>query len=354
MSQNTPMTLKLKLLVFLFVTTIYNAFSTKVTGVLDAYYIGNWGMKQHNSICDLIYKSILKNKVKTLNLSREGTLDLLSTYYPVFLSTDPNNPTVGKDTLIQAPLNFEYVQFICSKKTEFWFKPTLEKQAIQLDAAIYTLLNAEQKSYLEMFALNGDVRYADIPRTSMSILKSLNIKLHNEGKKPGTLLYKNDSFTSTYSPKLKAVRGSQQVVVFISTDKFDPTIGYDSAFNVPYADVVSDTSVYQSLQFTMNQTGATYTLTGLSSAFTMTSQYSDLLYSEPYGFIKYPLILGLNAKEKTFLNYVIASSIDSRVQMNDESMEYYLKNFNIKKARTTKHKALEFNSNDILNSPYGW
>jgi len=348
------MILKLKLSFLLLVTTVFTANSAKITGVLDAYHIGNWGMKQHNSICDLIYKSILKNKVKTLNLSKEGALELLSTYYPVFLSTDPNDPSVGKDTLIQAPLNFEFVQFICSKKTEFWFKPTLEKQAIQLDGTIYTLLNAEQKSYLDMFAINGDIRYSDIPKTSFSILKSLNVKLHNEGKKPATLLYKNDSFTSTYSQKLKAVRGSQQVVAFISTDKFDPTIGYDSTFIIPYEDVVSDTSKYQSLQFTLNQTGTTYTITGLSSAFTMDSYYSDLLYSEPYGFIKYPMILGLSIKEKTFLNYAIASSIDSRVKMNDESMEYYLKNFNIKKARTTKQKTMQFNPNDILNSPYGW
>src|SRR5574343_396723 len=106
------MTKKLKLLFLITLISLSNSFAAKITGVLDAYYIGNWGMKQHNSICNLIYTSIASNKVKPINISKDGALEVLNTYYPVFLSTDPNDPTIGKDTLVLAPLNSEYVQFI--------------------------------------------------------------------------------------------------------------------------------------------------------------------------------------------------------------------------------------------------
>jgi hypothetical protein len=237
------------------------------------------------------------------------------------------------------------VQFIQGPKS-FWVKPTLEKQAIELDASFMMLLNAEQKLYLKLYQSKGDIRYENIPSKSAELLLNLNLKLYNFGALPATLLYKNDSFKSTYSLMAKKERAREEIVVFIQSDPADPTIGYDSVYYNDYLSNVSDTNKYQAMCFVMSQTGAAFKLEALSAGFVSKYNYnSDYMISGvgAYGYIKYPLITALNTSEKAFIEYCIASAIDSKLRLNDASYGYYLQTFKIvPKGAFEKIRNMEF------------
>ena len=340
--------MKIKLQLLLVSVLLLNALNisaSKITGNLDAYQIGNWAMKQHNSICAQIYPAIASGKTKALNMSKDGALELISTTYPVFISTNPDDPTEGYDSVIAYPQYGEFVQFIQGPKS-FWVKPTLEKQAIELDVRFLTLLNAEQKLYLKLYQSKGDIRYENIPSKSAELLLNLNLKLHKDGIKPITILYKNDSFKSTYTLQEKKNRGGNEMLVFIQTDPNDPTIGIDSVYYTSYNETASDTSKYQAICFVMSQTGAAFKLEALSAGFENTSYYNSNYFIRnmlPYGYMKYPLITALNPTEKTFIEYCIASAIDSKLRLNDASYGYYLQVFGIKpKGALEKVRGLEF------------
>ena len=340
--------MKLKLLLPAIAVLSFNTFSlsaARINGQLDAYQMGNWAMKQHNSICALIYPAIASGKTKALNMSKDGAMELISTTYPVFISTNPDDPTEGYDSVIVYPQYGEFVQFIQGPKS-FWVKPTLEKQAIELDMRFMTLLNAEQKLYLKLYQNKGDIRYENIPSKSAELLLNLNLKLYNLGALPATLLYKNDSFKSTYSLNDKKERAREEIVVFLQSDPNDPTIGYDSVFYKDYRSNVSDTNKYQAMCFVMSQTGAAFKLEALSAGFVSKYNYNrDYMISGvgAYGFIKYPLITALNPSEKAFIEYCIASAIDSKLRLNDASYGYYLQAFKIvPKGAIEKIRSTEF------------
>lgn len=342
--------MKLKLLLVSVVALVLSNISlsaARINGQLDAYQMGHWAMKQHNSICALVYPAISNNKTKPLNITKDEALNLLSTQYPVFISTNPDDPTVGYDSIITYPQYGEYVQFIQRQKTNtFWVKPSLDKQAIELDARFIALLNAEQKTYLKLYQNNGDIRYANIPAKSAELLLHFNMKLYNLGALPGTLLYKNDSLKSTYGIEDKKKRAREEIVVFLQTDPTDPTIGYDSVFYNDYRSNVTDTNKYQAMCFVMSQTGAAFKLEALGAGFVSKSYYnSDYMISGVgvYGYIKYPLITSLNPTEKAFIEYCIASTIESKLTLNDASYGYYLQAFGIKpKGALEKVRGLEF------------
>ncbi len=328
---NPIMKIKLQLLlVSVLLLTASSTSAAKITGNLDAYQIGNWAMKQHNSICAQIYPAIASGKTKALNMSKDGALELISTTYPVFISTNPDDPTEGYDSVIFYPQYGEFVQFIQGPKS-FWVKPTLEKQAIELDVRFLTLLNAEQKLYLKLYQSKGDIRYENIPSKSAEILANLNIKLYNEGRKPATLLYKNDSFKSTYDQYVKERRGREEVVVFIHTDPNNPTIGYDSTYYINYREIAMDTNKYQALSFVMSQSGASMKIEALSAGFEAISYYTEVSIRMhfAYGYIKYPLITELTPTEKSLIEYCIASAIDTKLKLYDSSYGYYLQSFKI-------------------------
>lgn len=325
--------MKLKLPLLFVSVLLLNASTvsaSKITGNLDVYQMGHWAMKQHNSICQLVYPALTSNKTKALNFSKEGALEMLSTEYTVFVSTDADDPTIGFDSVIVYPMYAEFVQFV-QGPTSFWVKPKLDVQAIELDARFMTLLNAEQKLYLKLYQNKGDIRYENIPSKSLELLTNLNIKLYNEGRKPATLLYKNDSLKSTYDQYTKNSRGREEVVVFINTDPSDPTIGYDSTYLIPYSDIAKDTNKFQALSFVMSQAGASMKLEALSAGFEGINYYTDISIRLhfSYGFIKYPLITSLTPTEKSLVEYCIASAIDSKLKLYDSSYGFYLQSFKI-------------------------
>ncbi len=340
--------MKLKTLLFSVATLILCNLSlsaARINGQLDAYQMGHWAMKQHNSICALVYPAISSNKTKPLNITKDEALNLLSTQYPVFISTNPDDPSIGYDSIITYPQYGEYVQFI-QKPTSFWVKPTLDKQAIELDARFINLLNAEQKTYLKLYQTNGDIRYANIPSKSAELLLNFNMKLYNLGALPGTLLYKNDSLKSTYGIQDKKTRAREEIVVFIQTDPNDPTIGYDSVYYKDYRSNVTDTNKYQAMCFVMSQTGAAFKLEALGAGYVVKSYYNQeyiISSAGVYGYIKYPLATTLNPTEKAFIEYCIASTIESKLTLNDASYGYYLQAFGIKpKGALEKVRNMEF------------
>lgn len=325
--------IKLKLQLSLYFLSIFSVASlsaARITGSLDVYQMGHWAMKQHNSICQLVYPALASNKTKALNVSKEGALEMLSTEYTVFVSTDADDPSIGFDSVIVYPMYAEFVQFV-QKPTSFWVKPKLDVQAIELDARFMTLLNAEQKLYLKLYQSKGDIRYENIPSKSIELLSDINIKLYNEGKKPTTLLYKNDSLKSTYDQYIKNSRGREEVVVFIHTDPTDPTIGYDSTYLIPFSDIAKDTNKFQALSFVISQTGASMKLEALSAGFEGINYYTDvsIRLHFAYGYIKYPLIASLTPSEKSLVEYCIGSAIDSKLKLYDSSYGFYLQSFKI-------------------------
>lgn len=318
------------LLVSVLLLNAQNISASKITGNLDVYQMGHWAMKQHNSICAMVYPALASNKTKAINFSKEGAMEMLSTEYTVFISTDPDDPTVGYDSVIVYPMYAEFVQFI-QGPTSLWVKPKLDVQAVELDARFMTLLNAEQKLYLKLYQNKGDVRYENIPSKSSEILANLNIKLYNEGRKPATLLYKNDSFKSTYDQYIKERRGRDEIIVFINSDANDPTIGYDSTYLDTYEKAARDTNKFQALCFVMSQTGASTKLEGLSAGFEAINYYTEvsIRIHFAYGYIKYPLITSLTPTEKSLVEYCIASAIDSKLKLYDSSYGFYLQSFKI-------------------------
>jgi hypothetical protein len=98
--------------------------------------------------------------------------------------------------------------------------------------------------------------------------------------------------------------------------------------------------------FVMSQTGAAFKLEALSAGFENTLYYNSNYFIRnmlPYGYIKYPLITALNPTEKTFIEYCIASAIDSKLRLNDPSFGYYLQTFKIvPKGPLKKIQQMEF------------
>lgn len=61
----------------------------------------------------------------------------------------------------------------------------------------------------------------------------LNRLLYEELVKGNIIAYKNDSLMSNYNTEDFSKRGGSEIIVFVSTDPEDPTIGYDSVYYEP-------------------------------------------------------------------------------------------------------------------------
>lgn len=314
----------------LFLSFSFFSFSAKITGILDVYDIGSWAYSQHNSICKMLYPAIESGKLKPTNMTREKAMANLSETFPVFISTDPDDPTIGYDSMYTSPIQSHFERFITRSSAGVFVEIGRGRIPMEFDQTFYTLLNAEQKNYLKMYHNEGNVELKMIPIISSQLLTKLNLKLYEEGKKPTSLLYKNDSLKSTYNLKAKNQRGTQEVIAFISSDPKDPTMGYDTIWSIPYSESLKDTSKYQGLVFMFNQTGPTLKLEALSAGFEMIFYWQKKRHIEPYGYLKYPTITSLLPHEKNFLENCITSSIQSKVKLYDPNLEMYLNTFHIK------------------------
>jgi hypothetical protein len=239
---------------------------------MDANVLGAWALKQHQSIGNKILEHLNDNKFKQSFLRDKPiapaqALALFQTQVTAFISTDPNNPTIGHDTtfyeLSQEPC------FALYKAKQFIGIQLLERGAlVNFDAKeVTSLLNSNELLYLQLYSNGEQCLLSNIPAKSFDLLMAVNIELYKASVIPGALVYKNIELSELMSEKEKLERGNDSSPVFISTDPDDPTIGYDSLLITPCLALLNDSSQMPLVYYTVNLTSKVIKLSGVSASF---------------------------------------------------------------------------------------
>ncbi|MBL7838292.1 MAG: hypothetical protein JNM67_12305 [Bacteroidetes bacterium] len=310
-----------------FIALLYCGASLKsqnISGSFDAYEMGAWAMTQHNSICLKIYFAIKNDKSKVINIDRATALKYLGgTKHDTFYK----KTEIIFETVYTSPNDRAYL-FLGTKDNVVSFKIDKKVPEIKIEPTFIKNLNEEELAYLSVFDKGGKAYFDSIPMISQKLIFDLNLRLYKEASNPSSVSYINDSLTTLLTQEQKLTRGGFEVVVFISTDPNDPTIGLDSVYYIPYENQINDSSRYIGINYVMSFSNLSFSIAALSSTFeSMRSIRSYNLF--PYGYLKIDTIQTLSPSEMQFIFYLIRFSINDKLKTHKETLNEYLKTFGI-------------------------
>jgi hypothetical protein len=314
--------------ILLFVLLTNNLQATSFPARLDENDLGAWAWQQHQEICEKIYRAVC---IKTLTGVRSNGQSVQNSSfeetYTVFLSTSDDDPTQGKDTLVQGPLRFEYLIGPWGKDL-INLKVHRDSSNIQLKmAGFYTLLSPDNKLYLKLY-MNVAADCDSIPARSRRILQSINLKLYKQGMLTKSKVYKNDSFTHPLTQKEKQETGSETYMAFISTNPNEPTEGRDTQITQSFGVTLGFSELKQTLYFTISQNADQWKLNALSPAYPIQFNGITLGYM-PWGFMNSKEIKLLDENERNLLNTSIGFTIEDRCARKLSALVAYKERYTI-------------------------
>jgi hypothetical protein len=302
--------------------------------IVNEYDLGAWAMKQHDEICAIMYPAVSEGKLIPLTDDNKpmkaNGLKLFHTDAAVFIIVDPDDPTIGYDSILSTPL-FEH--FYAFTITPTHFKVQVEKngKTAQFEkASVYKMLSKENLMYLDKYADKGLVLFNKIPSKSLDLMTSFNMKLYNESCKTESELFKTDSLLSRYSVEEKTQRSSEEIVTFISTDPNDPTIGMDTIYLQPLN--MPDTSGSQGVFYFLKgeKPGFNLSIAAIASGYHprfMSIAVSPLI---PFGLLKYDKVQPIIKDEKMMMEECLRLCLQNKLAPHQNDYDAYIEAFKIR------------------------
>jgi hypothetical protein len=304
-----------------------------VCTLVDEYHLGAWALEQHNDMCGRVYQAINSGKLKSYSadnilLTKEKAIKMLQVEVVGFLSTDPDDPTIGHDTEFLDPMIDNYHEFTLTEK-HITLTPVKGGMSLTFNKKEFmTILTAENKVYFEHYTKNNAVRYSSIPAMSEELMTSLNNRLFKKSLEKETKVFISDSMITKYSSSQIEQRSREEVVAFVSTSADDPSEGRDTIYTQGMD--VGDTSQTQGLYFALHQSELKLKLNGISSVFHPTISRIKMNVMVPFGFLEYKTANQVIAKEKEMLEYALAFAIKDKLDpFPGYAYENYMEMFGI-------------------------
>ena len=288
---------------------------------------GIWAYQQHNSICKLVYDKIEAKQLATYNAknlkeSNTESSGKLKSEAVVFIYTDPEDPTIGRDSTIMVPLSENYYFFKQSGEY-LLLKPFKEKtNLLKLKKAeLMAMMTTEQQMYFKLYTSGAMVCLDSIPNVSRKVFTDFNVQLFKYSQLPNSIVYTNDSLKSKMSNDLKIRKSYVENVVFIPTDPEDKTIGIDSVTATPYD--IRDTNINQAIIATFEVNGVASKVKAISTGM---SSLQGMLQSlvVPYGFVAMTDAQVYTKEQWLVLNAIMNCKIIDR--LNERSYYYEMYN----------------------------
>ena len=325
------------LLVLLGCASVQAQDASTFTTLVDENYLGAWALKQHNEICSKVHASVSDGKLQALTdkrkaMAKEQALKIFEEKIVSFISTDPDDPTIGYDTVYYLPAVMYYSSF--ATEGNYVVVHIDSARNIRFDkTAFYNLLTPDNRSYLDRFIRNNRTSLNNMAITAKSIMTKFNITLYKQCLDPSAEVYRSDSLNIRYAHEDMRKRSYGETVTFISTDRDDPTIGRDSVY-AEYK-TTPDTLGLQGIYFVMKSGPADMNLKLTAIA----SSYHSWVYFvwpqeyilAPFGFIRYEKVDPVILQHKDFLETLLRFTIREKLSQDQKDYKAYLELYGIGK-----------------------
>jgi len=315
----------------LIITLSIGVLQTMAQGTVRMQVIENdfaiWAYQQHNSVCKLVYDKIEAKQLATYNAknlkeSNGESFGKLKSEAVVFIATDPDDPTIGRDSTIMFPQSENYYFFKQSGEY-LLLKPFKEKSNLLKlkKAELMAMLNAEQQMYYKLYTSGSLLCLDSIPTISRRVFTDFNAQLFKYSQMPNSIVYANDSLKTKLSVDQKKTKSEVERVVFISTDASDLTIGIDSVIYTDYE--IRDTNINQAIIATFEVNGVSSKVKALATGMAkFQGMFQSLLV--PYGFVAISDAQVYTKEQWLVLNAVMNYKIIDR--LNERSFYYEMYN----------------------------
>ena len=286
-----------------------------------------WAYQQHNSVCKLVYDKIEAKQLATYNaknLKESNTegFSKLKSEAVVFIATDPDDPTIGMDSGILVPQSENYYFFKQSGEY-FLLKPFKEKSNLLKlkKAELMTMLNLEQQMYFKLYTSGTLLCLDSIPSISRKVFTEFDAQLFKFSQLLNSIVYANDSLKTKMSIDQKKTKCQVERVVFIASDKNDPTIGIDSVIYTDYE--IRDTNINQAIIATFEVNGVASKVKAIATGMaSLQGMFQSLVV--PYGFVAITDAQVYTKEQWLVLNAVMNYKIIDR--LNERSYYYEMYN----------------------------
>ncbi len=288
---------------------------------------GIWAYQQHNNICKLVYDKIESKQLATYNAknlkeSNTESFGKLKSEVVVFIATDPDDPTIGRDSNMMVPQSENY--FFFKQSGEYvLLKPFKQKtNLLKLKMTeLMAMLNAEQQMYFKLYTSGAMLCLDSIPNISRRVFTDFNVQLFKYSQLPNSIVYANDSLKTKLSIDQKMTKSQVERVVFISTDKNDLTIGIDSVIYTDYE--IRDTNINQAIIATFEVNGVASKVKAISTGMaSLQGIFQSLVV--PYGFVAMTDAQVYTKEQWLVLNAIMNYKISDR--LNERSYYYEMYN----------------------------
>jgi hypothetical protein len=309
--------------------------TNSMSGLLELDDLGAWALYQHNSISTTAFDLFKSKKISPLDsdgkqIEFENALKYFEEEYVAFISTDPNDPRIGYDTMIKDIRIENFYGFTIQDKL-IAISPIKDKKLYFKKSEFMDALSDGQYSYLNNYAENGEVVFRNIPSKTHQLLQNINIELLNESRMESSELYKTDTLLNLFSKEDKKSRGNSENPVFISTDPNDPTQGYDSVYTINLEENMKDSGSFQGIFFALKGDLSNIQLSGISSGFSPYIFGVHIPYAQPFGFLKYKTVKFLSEDQRKMLENAFLFSLRNKLNSRLGDVDYYMERFQIKK-----------------------
>ncbi len=292
---------------------------------------GVWAYQQHNGIAKVICDNIKSGKLvgynaKNLKETPMESLGKIAVQTTVFIQTDPNDPTVGRDSSYMAETSDNYFLFKISGEY-ILLKPFKgSNNLLKLKRSeLFALLNTEQKEYFTSYTSSFALCIDSIPKVSRRIFDNYNVELFEYSKKPTVKLFINDSMNSVWTNEEKENLSKDEMSAFLSTDPDDPTIGRDTLILVDYN--LRDTMKEQAIILMMNIENFKLHVNAISCGMER-KLMGVMAYTIPFGYLPYAENAPYSATEMLVLNAVMhlkmADALNNHTNYEDMYDDYFM------------------------------
>ncbi|MEZ4804526.1 MAG: hypothetical protein R2852_03320 [Bacteroidia bacterium] len=309
--------------------------ANSMSGLLELNDLGAWALYQHNSISTATFNLFNTKKISPLDADGKAMdFETASKYfeeeYVAFISTDPNDPSVGYDTTIKGTRTENFYGFTLQDKL-IAVSPIKGKKLYFNKSEFMDALSDGLSSYLNNYSENGEVEFRNIPLKTHQLLQSINMDLVKESRLETSELYKTDTLINLFSKEDKKSRGNAENPVFISTDPDDPTQGYDSVYTTNLEESMKDSGSFQGIFYSLKGDMSNIQLSGISCGFSPYVFGVHIPYAQPFGFLKYKSVKFLSEDQRKMLESAFLFSLRNKINPRLGDIDYYMERFQIKK-----------------------
>lgn len=330
--------------IWLFLTNSIRAQNTglnsgNISGIISEHQLGAWGMLQHNNISSAIFQAVSEGKVHALNMDDN---EMRLNFHGIASYLDPNVIIEGSKNGVYSrefgkvydtfPVYDDYFKFELTVLGGLSVQTMITNKTVEFNANIFKLLSEEQKFYLELFQVNNQIFYSQLPITSEKIMYRFNTELYFEYLLPETLVYGNDSLTQVIPQKSRSEKSQLEVLTFVLIMPDDPTIGYDSISLIPFLDVMQDSTKLKSIGFVICIQNGELIIKGIGCGFQLyaneTTKRSEVWRC--IGYQDFQKSRALTSSEKQAFNSFIFFILKENLNQKNIHTRNYIDEFHLK------------------------